>query len=69
MNVRVINNPEWNEEEIEAFKQKIKANDGYCPCALMKTKDTKCMCLEFREMIKNGEIGTCHCGLHTTVQK
>ena len=69
MNVKVIKNPEWSEEEIEAFKQKIKDNEGYCPCALAKTSDTKCMCKEFREMIKSGEIGTCHCGLHATVQK
>lgn len=40
--------------------EKLKANDGYCPCKLEKTKDTKCMCLDFRQM----EEGECHCGLY-----
>ena len=40
--------------------EKLKANDGYCPCALVKTPDTVCMCKEFREM----KEGTCHCGLY-----
>lgn len=38
----------------------IKKNDGYCPCRLFKTEDTKCMCKEFREQ----EEGYCHCGLY-----
>lgn len=44
----------------EEVIQKLKANDGYCPCKLEKTKDTKCMCLDFRGM----DEGTCHCGLY-----
>lgn len=45
------------QEIIEA----VKNNQGYCPCALEKTPDTKCMCKEFREMEKSG---ICHCGLY-----
>lgn len=45
----------------EEVMKKIKANDGHCPCKLEKTKDTLCMCREFREM----DEGTCHCGLFT----
>ena len=44
--------------------EKLKANDGYCPCALVKTPDTVCMCKEFREM----KEGTCHCGLYVKVK-
>lgn len=36
-------------------------NDGYCPCAVTKTDDTKCMCKEFRERMSDGP---CHCGLY-----
>lgn len=43
----------------EEVMKKIKVNDGHCPCKLEKTKDTLCMCREFREM----DEGTCHCGL------
>ena len=42
------------------IKEKVKANDGYCPCKIQHTPDTKCMCKEFREQ----ENGECHCGLY-----
>ena len=47
-------------QHVEKIRAALKENDGYCPCALEKTPDTKCMCKEFREM----ESGTCHCGLY-----
>lgn len=28
---------------------KLKANDGYCPCAIVKSEDTKCKCKDMRE--------------------
>ena len=34
-------NPNLNE-----ILQKIKENDGYCPCAITKEPDTKCNCKE-----------------------
>lgn len=55
--VKIIKNP--NTEDIEAA---VKANDGYCPCAI-KSIDTKCMCKAFREQLE----GTCHCGLYTKI--
>lgn len=36
----------------------VEANDGYCPCAIEKNKDTHCPCKEFREQ----PAGTCTCG-------
>lgn len=45
----------------------IEHNDGYCPCRPFKTDETKCMCAEFREQIKRGEAGVCHCGLYKVV--
>ena len=54
-----------NEEHVKAIKEALKANDGYCPCAFDKTDDTKCMCKEFRDCIKNPDFtGECHCGLY-----
>ncbi len=49
-----------NIETVKSIKKKIKENGGYCPCRLIKNKDTKCMCKEFREQ----ESGECHCGLY-----
>ena len=40
---------------------KLKENNGYCPCRIEQTPDTKCMCKEFREQTNTG---TCHCGLY-----
>lgn len=40
------------------FAELVEANDGYCPCAIEKTEDTRCMCKEFREQTE----GKCHCG-------
>jgi hypothetical protein len=42
----------------------VKQNDGYCPCAVDKTPDTKCMCKEFRDQ---KEPGICHCGRYEKV--
>lgn len=41
----------------------IKNNNGYCPCKLDKNADTKCKCKDFREQVKSGVEGYCHCGL------
>lgn len=53
-----------NSQYVADMKKKLKDNDGYCPCSLVKNADTKCMCNEFRDMIDRGETGTCHCGLY-----
>lgn len=50
-----------NKELVAEIKQKLKANNGYCPCRLAKNEDTKCPCKEFREQTGAGE---CHCGLY-----
>ena len=59
--MRITQNPDT--EYAEMVKEKLEKNDGYCPCKLLKNKDTKCMCLEFREQIKAGIEGLCHCEL------
>ena len=46
---------------VNKIKQALKENDGYCPCALSKDKDFKCMCKSFREQQTEG---LCHCGLY-----
>ena len=42
-----------------SIKALVVNNDGYCPCAVLKTPDTKCICKEFREQ---KTPGLCHCG-------
>lgn len=49
---------------VKEIQERLKANDNYCPCRLVRTPDTKCMCKEFRDMMTRGEAGLCHCGLY-----
>ena len=47
------------------IKTLVELNDGYCPCAIHKTEDSKCMCKEFKEQ---KESGVCHCGRFEKVE-
>ena len=47
------------------IREKVKENDGYCPCSLFRNEDTKCPCKEFLE---SQELGECHCGLYIKVE-
>lgn len=60
--MKVRQNPD--KEFAKSIITQLKANNGYCPCAMEKTPDTKCRCKEFRNMIERGETGSCHCGLY-----
>lgn len=61
MALKIIQNPD--KEYADTVKHKLKDNNGYCPCQLAKTEDTKCRCKAFREQIAQGIEGECHCGL------
>ena len=47
------------------IRKGLKDNDGYCPCRVENTPDTKCMCKEFRDQAE----GICHCGLYIKVKE
>ena len=49
-------------EFVKALRRAIKDNNGYCPCAIEKSKDTKCPCKDFRE------CGDCQCGLYVKTE-
>ena len=54
-----------DKELVEEIRQRLKENDGYCPCRIEKNNDTKCMCKEFREQIADEKFeGYCHCMLY-----
>lgn len=56
--MRVRENPD--KKIVKEIRKQLKQNNGYCPCQLVQTPETKCMCKEFREQ----ESGYCHCGLY-----
>lgn len=54
-----------NSEVTDTIQEGLKKNGGYCPCRIEKSEDTKCMCKEFREQIKDPNFeGYCHCLLY-----
>lgn len=57
--MKITINPD--EDFVREMKKKLRANGKHCPCALVKTPDTKCMCKEFREQTTEG---WCRCGLY-----
>ena len=62
MKTKIILNEDTN--IVQMIRDGLRANGGYCPCAVEKSADTKCMCKEFREQ----EDGYCHCGLYCKIK-
>jgi ferredoxin-thioredoxin reductase catalytic subunit len=61
--MKVKLNPD--QKTVATIQEGLKQNNGYCPCKIEKTEDTKCMCKEFREQIKDPNYeGFCHCMLY-----
>ncbi len=61
--MKVIFNPD--KEIVKLVQEGLKRTGGYCPCVVKKSEDTKCMCKEFREQIKDPEFeGFCRCRLY-----
>lgn len=57
MKIKVTDDIELRDE----IRRQLRENGGYCPCSLIKSDDTKCVCKEFLE---SNEDGYCHCGLY-----
>lgn len=54
-----------DENIVKIVKEGLKKTGGYCPCRTERSEDTKCMCREFREQIKDPDFeGYCHCMLY-----
>lgn len=60
--LKIIKNPD--KEIYESVRKAVSENNGYCPCELIKSPETKCPCKNFREQETTGE---CHCGLYCKV--
>lgn len=56
MKIRVNN----DKELVEAIREALNKNYGYCPCKKDRVPENKCMCNEFLSQPE----GICHCGLY-----
>lgn len=65
--IKIKTNPD--KEHVQIIREKLKDNDGYCPCSIQRNEDVKCICKKFRDQVERGEPGECHCGLYVaTIQ-
>lgn len=62
--LKIIKNPD--NRIYDEVTQAVKDNQGFCPCMIAKTNDTKCICKAFREQQTEGE---CHCGRYVKTNK
>ena len=54
-----------NKELVAQIQEGLRRKEGYCPCRLERTPDTKCMCKEFRDQIADPNFeGYCPCLLY-----
>ena len=61
--MKITLNPDEN--IVKTVKEGLARTGGYCPCRLERTPETKCMCQEFRDHIKDPTFeGFCHCLLY-----
>ena len=67
--MKITLNPD--KDVVRTVQDGLKRTGGYCPCRLQRTEDTKCMCKEFRDQIRDpGFGGCCHCLLyHKSLEK
>ncbi len=54
-----------DEALVAVIRKGLEESGGYCPCRRERTEETKCMCEEFRQQIKDPDFeGYCHCLLY-----
>ena len=58
-------------ELVKEIREKLKQTNGQCPCVLPNAwnENTKCMCKNFKDMVKNNISGECHCGLYVAIHE
>jgi len=46
---------------VDMIRKGLEESGGYCPCRRTRTEDTKCVCKEFKEQIKDPDFEVyCH---------
>ena len=53
---------------VAEVNRQLQETRGYCPCALVWTDDTKCICSAFKESLANEEECECNCGKYKIIK-
>ncbi len=61
--LKIVENPDV--KKYNDITKTVINNGGYCPCELIKSSDTKCICKSFKEQNYSGE---CHCGRYIKIE-
>jgi hypothetical protein len=56
-----------DKEYLNEILRQLKENHNHCPCSLITSPDTKCMCKKFRDQVERQEPGECDCGRYELI--
>ncbi len=55
-------------ELVAEVNRQLQETKGYCPCALYRAPEYKCICAEFRNHLINGIETECNCGKYKIIK-
>jgi hypothetical protein len=55
-------------ELVAEVNRQLQETKGYCPCALYRLPEYRCICESFRNALARGEETECHCGKYKIVK-
>lgn len=55
-------------ELVTEVNRQLQETKGYCPCALYRAPEYKCICSAFREALVRGEETECNCGKYKIIK-
>lgn len=60
---------ELNEDKelVATIRAALKEKNGYCPCVVGCSEETKCICHDFKHNVAVGDY--CHCGLYKKIEQ
>ena len=55
-------------ELVAEVNRQLQETRGYCPCALYRAPEYKCVCQAFKESLAKGEETECACGKYKIIK-
>ena len=55
-------------ELVAEVNRQLQETKGYCPCALYRAPEYKCICKAFKDSLANGEETECNCGKYKIIK-
>jgi hypothetical protein len=55
-------------ELVAEVNRQLQETKGYCPCAIYRVPEYKCVCSKFKESLVRGEEIECNCGKYKIIK-